>query len=67
MFTLRDLLDQVEIQGRVQIKNITAEGEVVIVFAKCGGIEALYPKYLEREIVYIYADSEGYLNIEIRE
>ena len=65
MFTLRDLLDQVEVQGYVVVKNIKTDGDVEIVFG--GGIEALYPKYLDREVAYIYSDDEGYLNIEVRE
>lgn len=65
MFTLRDLLYQVEIQGYVVVKNIKADGDVETVFG--GGIESLYPKYLDREVAYIYSDDEGDLNIEVRE
>lgn len=65
MFTLRDLLDQVDVQGYVVVKNIKEDGEVETVFG--GGIESLYHKYLDREVAYIYSDDEGDLNIEVRE
>lgn len=65
MFTLRDLLDQVDVQGYVVVKNIKANGDVETVFG--GGIESLYSKYLDREVAYIYSDDEGDLNIEVRE
>lgn len=65
MFTLRDLLDQVEVQGYVVVKNIKTDGDVEEVFG--GGIEALYSKYLEREVMYIYSDNDGCLNIEVKE
>lgn len=65
MFTLRDLLDQVDVQGYVVVKNIKENGDVENVFG--GGIESLYPKYLDREVAYIYSDDDGDLNIEVRE
>ena len=65
MFTLRDLLDQVEVQGYVVVKNITTDGDVETVFG--GGIESLYPKYFDREVAYIYSDDSGDLTIEVRE
>ena len=65
MFTLRDLLDQVEVQGYVVVKNIKENGDVETVFG--GGIESCYPKYLDREVAYIYSDNGGDLTIEVKE
>ena len=64
MLTINDLIDQIEIQGYVIVKNIKPNGDVETVFG--GGIDALYPKYRDREVVYIYSDNND-LVIEVRE
>lgn len=51
--TIRDLLDQVELQGKIRVKEVTDEGTCL---HYCGCVENLSQraKCLDREITYIY-------------
>lgn len=68
--SIQDLIDQFEIEGKFQIKTFKNYGCDEVVLAE--GEEFRYDRYdvsediLEMEITYMYADSDGVLNIEVK-
>lgn len=66
--TIRDLLDQVNIEGAVQIKE-TQDDDIVVVY-ETDDIRfednRKIKRYLNREIIYMYVNSIPTLCIEIK-
>lgn len=68
MFTIIDLIDQVEIQGPVQIKRIRGDDIDVVYESKDGLFETIETKpFLNKEILFMYTNSIPALCIEYRE
>lgn len=67
MFTLNDLLDQVECQGKSKVLVIKeGDGEVEEVFSGDYLTDVPY-KYGSMELAYIYNNENGYTCYEVRE
>lgn len=66
--TIRDLLDQVNVEGAVQIKE-TQDDDIVVVY-ETDDIRfednRKIKRYLNREIIYMYVNSIPTLCIEIK-
>lgn len=66
--SIRDLMDQFEIQGAYQIKGWIDEYDDYVTLAKGTDFECdrnkIKSKYLDSEITYMYA-IDGVLNIEV--
>ena len=68
MFTIRDLINQVEVQGPVQIKRICGD-DVDVVYETEDGLwnEKETEPFLDKEILFMYVNSIPTLCIEYRE
>lgn len=66
--SIRELIDQIEIQGAYHIKQWDDNGENCITLAKGEDFECenwdIKDEYLEKKISYMYA-IDGVLNIEV--
>lgn len=68
MFTIMDLINQVEVQGFVQIKRICGD-DIDVVYESEDGLcnrKETQP-FLDKEILYMYVNSIPALCIEYRE
>ena len=69
MFTIMDLIDQVEVQGLVQIKRVNGD-DIDVVYESEDGLYQTKKKispFLNKEISYMYVNSIPALCIEYRE
>lgn len=68
MFTIRDLINQVEVQGPVQIKRICGD-DIDVVYETEDGLwnEKETEPFLDKEILFMYVNSIPTLCIEYRE
>ena len=68
MFTIRDLIGYVEVQGGVQIKRICGD-DIDVVYETEDGLweNPKIEPYLDKEIIYMYVNSIPMLCIEYRE
>lgn len=68
MFTLRDLCEQVTIQGNIRLSSWTNNDKEETDIVELRGVDYLNPVnaalHIDRELRYMFTASDGYLHIE---
>lgn len=68
MITIKDLLDNITVQGKIRISAWTRDGEKVIVMTD--GYDGLFSSELPKrwrdsEVLYMFCPGDGFLHIEV--